>query len=139
MQPTRLTDTMPPSIVRGGRRTRRPVTSTKARYPEMRKQAQPKASGRQTTWSYDEASLVVVSPRNVVTLKKRVPSSCTPDAHQSMRRGSHESARSRRDRDSEGTRSALTVSSHWSAAATVKNREPTKNVRATPRAPSQAK
>src|SRR3954451_4368329 len=100
---------------------------------------QPRASGRQTTWSYDAEPVVVVRPRNVVALKKRVPTSCTPEAHQSMRRGSHERTRNRRDRGSPGTRSALIVSSHCSAAATVKNSEPTKKVTATPCPPTSAK
>ncbi len=68
----------------------------------------------------------MVSDQNVVTLKNTVPTSCTPQHHQSIRRGSHANTRIEASASEPGPRSALTDSSHWSAAAEVNSTEPTK-------------
>src|SRR3954452_17293178 len=49
-------------------------TAAYATAPEMRKQIEPSASGDQTSRSYADASRPACSARNVLTLKKMVPS-----------------------------------------------------------------
>ena len=72
-------------------------------------------------------------------LKNTVPASWTVVAHQSMRRGSKASTRSRlRSPWRAGPRSALTVSRYCSAAAAVKKSEPAKNTAASAPAPTSA-
>ncbi len=75
--------------------------------------------------SYELASSPDCSAWKVVTLKNSVPTSSTPQTHQSIRCGSNETTRKRRFAPS-GSGAVLIVSSHWSNAADVKKIEPTK-------------
>jgi hypothetical protein len=65
--------------------------------------------------------------RKVSRLNNSVPANWSTLLHQSIRRGSKASRRSRRWCPPPGPRSALKFSRHWSVAAEVKKTEPTKN------------
>ena len=91
---------------------------------------EPNASGRQMSRSSCPVDRLVCSAWNVLRLKNSVPASWITVAHQSMRRGSNASTRSRR-------RSTLTDSRYCSAAADVKNSEPAKNTAASAPAPTR--
>ena len=65
----------------------------------------------------------------MLMLNSTVPISCTSDASQSIRSGSHDAGRQRRRRRPGSTSCAtFAASAYWRYAAPVKNNEPTKNV-----------
>ena len=105
----------------------------------MRKQIDPSASGRHTRCRAASGDSDVAIAWAVLRLKNNVPTSCTAQAHQSMRRGPGVARRRQARRRVAGAGpSKRTVSQYWSAAALVKNTDPTKKVTAsaTPPTPS---
>src|SRR6478609_10551245 len=92
--------------------------------PDTRKQTDPKASGRQTSLSYSGLVTAVWSARNVVTLKKSVPSDWMTAAHHADRPGP----------GSDRRRAAVQV---CSPPPTVKSTEPTKKVAASATGPTR--
>ena len=100
--------------VAGGRGRPRPRRTRGTRRPgSTRSRRRPGATRAGRTTRCPPARL---NARNVVTLKKSVPRSCTPLLHQSMRRGSQARTRTARDRRVDGG-SALIVCSHCRNAA----------------------
>src|SRR5680860_94047 len=81
--------------------------------------------------------MVVDSARNVVMLKKRVPTSCTTELHQSMRCGSQANQRTRCPVEAGELWSVRKVSRSCSAAAAVNKREPTKKTTASVSGPTR--
>ena len=62
-------------------------TSYQARALDTRKQTEPIASGRHSCWCAVCAETLDATATPVLTLKYKVPASCTAVAHQSIRRG----------------------------------------------------
>src|SRR3954471_4350659 len=91
MQPSRLTPGCHhPGPLRAGSQPCR----CEAAYPiapEIRKQIEPNASGRQTRRSYSGFVSAVCIAANVVTLKNNVPADWTPAAHSAERAAASES------------------------------------------------
>src|SRR4029079_10353663 len=122
--PIRLTKVIHHDHSRERQATQAWQTSNHASALATRKQIEPRASGRHTWWL--AASDVRFSRRAVpqLTLKKRVPTSCTAVAHQSIRRG-WKTKKRRRVAPDVG-RAASTASRYARNPAAVKNSAPKK-------------
>ena len=87
MDPSRLTSVIHQDHDRGRHATQPWQTSNQASALATRKQIEPIASGRHTYRSAVCAARSTCMATPVLTLKYRVPTSCTALAHQSIRRG----------------------------------------------------
>jgi len=109
-------------------------TSNQARRLAIRKQTDPKTSGRQTWCRACAVPTAAKMAANVLTLNSRVPTSCTAVACQSIWPG--RSTKTLR-RSAPGRRGAASTASRYCRKpAEVKNSEPMKNVSASGRAPT---